>query len=101
MEPDTTGDVTGMLYMVIEHFRDGAAPEIYKRFRERGRMMPDGLKYVASWIEPNLTRCFQVMEWDDDEALEAWKSHWTDLMEFEVVPVLTSAEVQARMQNFP
>ena len=51
--------------MVIEHFRDGAAPEVYKRFRESGRMMPDGLRYVASWIEPNFKRCFQLMEWED------------------------------------
>jgi hypothetical protein len=86
-----------MLYMVIEHFRDGAAPDVYKRFRERGRMMPDGLNYVASWIEPNFERCFQLMEWDDRTLFDKWASKWNDLMEFEVVPVLTSAEVQASM----
>ena len=88
-----------MLYMVIEHFHEGAVPEVYKRFREQGRMMPDGLKYVASWIESNFERCFQVMEWDDRAAFDEWASNWSDLMEFEVVPVLTSAEVQATMRD--
>jgi len=86
-----------MLYMVIEHFHDGAAPEVYKRFREQGRMMPDSLKYIASWIEPNFERCFQLMEWEDRSAFDEWASKWNDLMDFEVVPVLTSAEVQATM----
>ena len=87
-----------MLYMVIERFHDGAAPEVYKRFRDRGRMMPDGLNYVASWIEPNLGRCFQVMEWEDRALFDDWASKWNDLMEFEVVPVITSAEAQERMR---
>ena len=86
-----------MLYMVIEHFHDGAAPEVYKRVRERGRMMPDGLNYAASWIEPNFNRCFQIMEWEDRALFDEWASKWNDLMDFEVVPVLTSAEVQATM----
>ena len=86
-----------MLYMVIERFHDGAAPEVYKRFRERGRMMPDGLKYVASWIEPDFSRCFQMMEWDDPVLFEEWKSNWDDLVDFEAVPVITSAEAQERM----
>jgi hypothetical protein len=86
-----------MLYMVIEHFHEGAVPEVYKRFREQGRMMPDGLKYVASWIESNFERCFQVMEWDDRAAFDEWAANWSDLMEFEVVPVLTSSDVQAKM----
>ena len=86
-----------MLYMVIEHFHEGAAPEVYKRFREQGRMMPDGLNYVASWIEPNFERCFQVMEWEERSAFDEWASNWNDLMEFEVIPVLTSAEVQTKM----
>jgi hypothetical protein len=83
-----------MLYMVIEHFRAGAAPEVYRRLRERGRMMPDGLKYIASWIEPDFSRCFQVMEWDDPEAFREWTSNWNDLMTFEAIPVITSADTQ-------
>lgn len=91
--------------MVIEHFHNGAAPEVYRRFREKGRMMPEGLGYIASWIEPNFERCFQVMEWEDRAVFDEWASKWDDLMEFEVVPVLTSAEVQTMMadqtQNSP
>jgi hypothetical protein len=88
-----------MLYMVIEHFHDGAAPEVYKRFREQGRMMPDGLNYVASWIEPDFKRCFQVMECEDRSLFDEWMSKWNDLMEFEVVPVLASSDVQAIMRD--
>jgi len=90
-----------MYYMVIEHFHDGSAPEIYKRFQERGRMMPDGLNYVASWIEPNFRRCFQVMEWEDQATFDEWATKWNDLMDFEVVPVITSSEVQAIMSDEP
>jgi hypothetical protein len=88
-----------MLYMVIEHFNEGAAPAIYKRFRESGRMMPDGLNYVASWIEPDFTRCFQVMEWQDPAVFDEWTSRWNDLMEFEVIPVVTSSEAQELMRG--
>ena len=88
-----------MLYMVIEHFHEGAGPEVYKRFREQGRMMPDGLNYVASWIEPDFTRCFQVMEWNDPAVFKEWTAKWSDLMEFEAIPVVTSAEAQELMRN--
>jgi hypothetical protein len=88
-----------MLYMVIEHFNEGAAPEVYSRLREGGRMMPDGLNYVASWIEPNFTRCFQVMEWNDRAVFDEWASRWSDLMTFEVIPVVTSADAQEIMRN--
>jgi hypothetical protein len=81
-----------MLFMVIEHFRPGQAPAIYRRFRDRGRMMPEGVKYVSSWIDLDFQRCFQVMEaWHEDD-LKVWMANWEDLMEFEVVPVRTSAE---------
>jgi hypothetical protein len=78
--------------MVIERFRDGDAVAVYRRFREKGRMMPEGLKYVGSWIEPEFERCFQLMECDDPRLFEQWMSHWEDLMEFEIVPVITSKE---------
>ena len=81
--------------MVIEHFRNGEAAPIYRRFHEKGRMMPDGLRYISSWITADLTRCYQVMECDDRRLLEEWMSHWSDLMEFEVLPVVTSAEAAA------
>ena len=87
-----------MHYMVIEHFHKGAAPEVYKRFGEKGRMMPDGLNYVASWIEPDFTRCFQVMEWEDPALFAEWTSQWEDLMDFEVIPIVTSTEAQELMR---
>ena len=88
-----------MLYMVIEHFHEGVGAEVYKRFREKGRMMPAGLSYVASWIEPDLSRCFQVMEWDDPAVFAEWTSKWDDLMDFEAIPVVASAEAQDLTQN--
>jgi hypothetical protein len=84
-----------MLYMVIEHFKEGAAPEIYRRFHENGRMMPDGLKYVSSWIDTGLTVCYQLMETEDTALFPRWIQNWDDLMEFKIVPVRTSAETAA------
>jgi hypothetical protein len=87
-----------MLFMVIERLggREGAAA-VYRRFRERGRMTPDGLTYVASWVEPDYGRCFQLMECDDPALLDLWAARWRDLVEFEIVPVVTSEEAAAGM----
>ena len=87
-----------MLYMVIEHFRAGQAPEVYRRFRERGRMAPEGLRYVTSWVDLKFERCFQVMEAGDEALLRQWTAHWDDLVDFEIVPVRTSAEAAALSQ---
>ena len=84
-----------MLYMVVEHFRDGDAAAVYRRFRDHGRLAPEGLRYVASWVETSWGRCFQVMECDDPALLEAWMARWCDLVDFEVFPVVTSAEAAA------
>lgn len=84
-----------MLYMLIEHFRDGDPVPVYRRFRGQGRMAPDGLRYVGSWITQDLGRCYQVMECDDPALLHRWMERWADLCEFEVIPVVTSAEAQA------
>ncbi len=85
-----------MHYMIVERFR-GASPErVYARFRERGRMAPDGLRYVASWVTTDGAICYQVMECDERRLLDEWMIHWADLVEFEVVPVITSAEASAR-----
>ena len=81
-----------MLFMVIEHFRDGCAPEIYRRFRDSGRMAPAGLEYVSSWVDLEYRRCFQVMEAPSEAALAEWTRNWADLVEFEVVPVRTSEQ---------
>ena len=79
--------------MVIEHFKDRDPARVYKRFADRGRMMPDGLNYVNSWIEVGMDRCFQVMETDDPALLQEWIKNWNDLVDFEVVPVVTSSEM--------
>ncbi len=84
-----------MLYMVIERFKNRDALPIYQRFREQGRMLPDGLRYVVSWVETNYDRCFQVMECDDPRLFDGWIAHWADLADFDVVPVRTSAEAAA------
>jgi hypothetical protein len=83
-----------MLFMVIEMFRDGKADLVYQRFHEKGRMQPEGLKYVDSWIDVNLDRCFQLMECDDARLLQQWVAQWHDLMEFEIVPVTTSKDTK-------
>ena len=87
-----------MIYMVIEHFRAGSAPEVYRRFRERGRMAPEGLRYVTSWVDLEFERCFQVMEADDAALFKEWTANWDDLIDFEIVPVRTSAEAAALFQ---
>lgn len=86
-----------MLFMVIEHFKPGRAPAIYRRFRDRGRLAPDGLRYVTSWVDLKFERCFQVMEADDESLLQQWMENWRDLVDFEVVPVRTSAEAATVM----
>ena len=86
-----------MLYLVVEHFRGGDALPVYRRFRDRGRLAPDGLKYVSSWVTQDLRRCFQIMECDDPSLLEQWMARWEDLTEFEVIPVMTSAEAVAKV----
>jgi hypothetical protein len=86
-----------MLYLVIEHFRNGDPLPIYQRLRAEGRLMPEGLTYVSSWITEDLTRCYQVMETSDRTLLEEWIGRWSDLMDFEVLPVLSSADVQGRL----
>ena len=86
-----------MLYMVIEHFREGAAPAIYQRFQEKGRMMPEELKYVSSWISYDLKTCWQVMETGDQALFKQWTRNWDDLMDFQIIPILTSTEVREKM----
>lgn len=81
-----------MLFMVIERFRGGDAAPVYRRYRERGRMMPEGLSYVDSWVERDFGRCFQLMECEDARLLRQWMSWWEDLVEFEVFTVVTSKE---------
>ena len=87
-----------MLFMVIERFRNGDARPVYRRLRDAGRAMPDGVTYVGSWVEPDMTRCFQVMECADENLLRQWTLAWDDLVEFEILPVITSAQARARIE---
>ena len=84
------------LFMIVERFRNGEAGPVYRRFKERGRMAPDGLTYVSSWVSENLTTCYQVMETSDRTLLDEWMRNWKDLVEFEVHPVITSEEAAQR-----
>jgi uncharacterized protein DUF3303 len=84
-----------MLFMVIEHFRDHNAKAVYARFREKGRMMSDEIGFVGSWVTADLGRCFQVMECDDIILLQQWAAKWSDLIEFEIVPVAEGKDVSA------
>ncbi|MBV9618522.1 MAG: DUF3303 family protein [Verrucomicrobia bacterium] len=86
-----------MHYLVIEKFKD--TPAIYRRLDEKGRMMPEGLNYSSSWIDHNLKTCWQIMETDDFVLLERWIDNWKDLMEFEIIPVHSSADVRQMMKG--
>ena len=83
--------------MVLEHFRNDDAAPVYRRFRERGRLAPEGLSYVSSWVTEDLATCYQVMETADRALLEEWMRRWSDLIEFEVHPVITSQQAAERM----
>jgi hypothetical protein len=78
--------------MMIERFKNRDALAVYRRFKEQGRMAPEGLTYVGSWIEANFDRCFQLMECDDARLLQQWMVRWQDLVEFEIIPVVPSKE---------
>jgi Protein of unknown function (DUF3303) len=81
-----------MLYMIVEHFRGGDARPVYRRFLDKGRQAPEGLRYISSWVSGDFRRCFQVMECEEPQLLREWMARWEDLIEFEVTPVVTSAE---------
>jgi len=83
--------------MVIEHFKNGDPKPIRDRFVSEGRMLPDGVFYHASWIDPARARCFQVMEASDIDMLDAWTMRWSELIDFEIVPVLASQDYWARI----
>lgn len=86
-----------MLFMVIERFKD--AKEVYRRLRERGRMLPEGLRYVESWIETSYCRGFQLMECDDAGVFDKWVIQWQDLVDFEIVPVVESKQAAKEIEN--
>ena len=90
-----------MLYMVIEQFNEGAAPEIYRRARERGRLLPAGLEYVDSWVDLEYRRCFQLMRTEDPALFDQWTRAWSDLAQFEVIPVRASADAARLIADRP
>lgn len=83
-----------MVYMIVEQYRDGGAKAVYRRLEEKGRMMPDGLAYVDSWVAADLERCFQVVECEDARLIEEWTREWDDLIDFEIVPVMSSEDAE-------
>jgi hypothetical protein len=86
-----------MLFMIVETFKNSDPLPVYRRFRDRGRMAPEGLQYVSSWVDEKFERCFQIMETDDPKLLEPWMAQWRDIVEFDVYPVVTSKEASAKI----
>lgn len=86
-----------MLFLVVERFRNGNPRPVYDRFDAHGRLAPDGVQYVNSWITSDLTTCYQVMETDDRELLDEWIGNWSDIVDFEVLEVMTSSEARTRV----
>ena len=86
-----------MLYMIVEHFKNGDADPVYRRFQKRGRLAPEGLQYVSSWVDDKLERCFQLMEAPDVSYVNEWIANWSDIVEFEVYPVMSSQEAADRV----
>lgn len=85
------------LYMVIERFKGGDAVPVYRRFRDQGRLAPEGLLYVSSWVDTNLDCCYQLMETDDRQLLDQWLARWSDIVDFEVHAVISSAEAAEKI----
>jgi len=89
-----------LLFMVIEKFKSGNSRAVYGRSREKGRMLPEGLRYVESWVEASLDRCFQLMECDDPRLFQQWAIAWQDLVDFEIVPVVPSKQTTETIHPF-
>lgn len=86
-----------MLYMVIEKYHEGKIKALYERFAEKGRMMPEGVQFINSWINEDVTVCYQVMESDSIEGLKQWIANWNDIVDFEIIPVITSAQAKEKV----
>jgi hypothetical protein len=83
--------------MIIERFKNRDPVPVYRKFRDKGRMAPEGLTYVSSWVTEDMDRCYQVMECDDRRILDEWTTRWSDVTDFEVIPVVTSAQAVERI----
>ena len=86
--------------MIVEHFKNGDPVPVYRRFRDAGRMAPEGLSYVSSWVDEKMTRCFQLMETDDQNRLDEWLANWNDLVDFEVYRVISSKEASDKVSSY-
>lgn len=83
--------------MIVEHFKNQDPVPVYRRFHDRGRLAPEGLQYVSSWVDEGLERCFQLMETDDRKLLHEWIANWSDIVEFEIYPVISSKEAAEKV----
>jgi len=88
-----------VLYMIVENFKNRDPVPVYRRFRDHGRLAPEGLLYVSSWVDEKLERCFQLMEASERELLDEWMANWSDLVDFEVYPVISSADAAQRVDT--
>jgi hypothetical protein len=86
-----------MLFMVVEHFKNKDALPVYRRFRDRGRLAPQGVRYISSWVDEKLERCFQIMETDERDLLDRWIENWSDIVDFEVFAIVSSKEAADRV----
>jgi hypothetical protein len=86
-----------VLYMIVENFKDGDPVPVYRRFRDCGRLAPDGLQYISSWVDDRFQRCFQIMETADRSLIDQWIRNWSDIVEFDVYPVMSSTEAAERI----
>jgi hypothetical protein len=86
-----------MLYVIVEHFKNEDAVPVYRRFRDRGRLAPEGLIYLSSWVDENFQRCFQIMETENRDLLDQWIANWSDLVDFEVYPVMSSQQAAEKI----
>lgn len=98
---DGGGEENTVLFMVIEKFRDQDAKPVYRRFHDKGRLMPEGLAFVSSWVAADLGRCFQVVDCEDVALLQRWAAAWSDLIEFEIVPVMAGEETAEALAEQP
>jgi hypothetical protein len=88
-----------MLFMVIEQFKNRSVRQVYRRARQKGRMLPEGLHYINSWVATDFNRCFQLMETEDPTLFRKWTAHWEDLVEFEIISVVSSEEASKAILN--
>ena len=88
-----------MIFLIIESFKKSNAKAVYDRYDKQGRMMPEGLKYIDSWVDKKFEKCYQVVECDDTNTLQEWISNWQDLVDFEIITVMTSKDAYEKYRR--